>query len=52
MFILNKLLEVNSNTLEIKEAIGFNPTNMAFIEGNGVNYGLSYQDNGNGEPGK
>jgi hypothetical protein len=42
------LLEVNSNTLKIKEATGFNPANIALIEGNGVAYGLSYQDNGNG----
>ncbi|MGL9718783.1 MAG: hypothetical protein ACR5K9_09260 [Wolbachia sp.] len=48
MFILNKLLAVNSNMLEIKEATGFNPTNIAFIEGNGVAYGLNYQDNNNG----
>jgi len=47
MFILNKLLEVNSNTLKIKEATGFNPANTALIERNGVAYGLSYQDNGN-----
>ncbi|MDR2548386.1 MAG: hypothetical protein LBC34_02740 [Rickettsiales bacterium] len=48
MFILNKLLEVNSNTLKIKEAAGFNPANIALTERNGVAYGLSYQDNGNG----
>ncbi|BAP00290.1 hypothetical protein [Wolbachia endosymbiont of Cimex lectularius] len=48
MFILNKLLEVNLNTLKIKEATGFNPANIALIESNGVAYGLSYQDNGNG----
>jgi hypothetical protein len=48
MFILNKLLEVNSNTLKIKEATGFNPANIALIERNGVAYGLSYQDNSNG----
>ncbi|WP_264704916.1 hypothetical protein [Wolbachia endosymbiont (group A) of Gymnosoma rotundatum] len=48
MSILRRLLGINSNTPEIKEAIGFNPTNVELIEGNGVAYGLSYQDNGNG----
>ncbi|MDE5057127.1 hypothetical protein OZD68_06130 [Wolbachia endosymbiont of Drosophila bicornuta] len=48
MSILRRLLGINSNTQEIKEAIGFNPTNVELIEGNGVAYGLSYQDNGNG----
>ncbi|MGL9681896.1 MAG: hypothetical protein ACR5K2_02820 [Wolbachia sp.] len=48
MFILNKLLGVNSNTLEIKETTGFNIANMMLIESNVVAYGLSYQDNGNG----
>ncbi|MGL9732386.1 MAG: hypothetical protein ACR5KX_06580 [Wolbachia sp.] len=48
MFILNKLLEVNSNTLKIKEATGFNPANIALIESNEVAYGLSYKNNGNG----
>ncbi|WP_264722849.1 hypothetical protein [Wolbachia endosymbiont (group A) of Sphecodes monilicornis] len=48
MSILRRLLWINSNTPEIKEAIGFNPTNVELIEGNGVAYGLSYQDNGNG----
>ncbi|MDM8335498.1 hypothetical protein [Wolbachia pipientis] len=47
MFILNKLLEVNSNTPRAKETTGFNPTNIVFIEGNEVAYGLSYQDDGN-----
>ncbi|BFD47011.1 MAG: hypothetical protein DMENIID0003_00850 [Wolbachia endosymbiont of Sergentomyia squamirostris] len=48
MSILRRLLGINSNIPEIKEAIGFNPTNVKLIEGNGVAYGLSYQDNGNG----
>ncbi|WP_250295456.1 hypothetical protein [Wolbachia endosymbiont of Oedothorax gibbosus] len=48
MSILGKLLGIDSNTPEVKEAIGFNPTNVELIEGNGVAYGLSYQDNGNG----
>ncbi|MDR0773568.1 MAG: hypothetical protein LBE46_04630 [Wolbachia pipientis] len=48
MSILRRLLGINSNTPEVKEAIGFNPTNVELIEGNGVAYGLSYQDNGNG----
>ncbi|UVW84230.1 hypothetical protein [Wolbachia endosymbiont of Aedes albopictus] len=48
MSILRRLLGINSNTPEVKEAIGFNPTNIELIEGNGVAYGLSYQDNGNG----
>nr|WP_284706149.1 hypothetical protein [Wolbachia pipientis] len=42
------MLEVSSNTLKIKEATGFDPANIAFIERNGVAYGLSHQDNGNG----
>ncbi|WP_265027009.1 hypothetical protein [Wolbachia endosymbiont (group A) of Bombylius major] len=48
MSILRKLLGINSNTPEVKEAIGFNPANVGLIEGDGVAYGLSYQDNGNG----
>ncbi|NEV49139.1 hypothetical protein EUZ93_01255 [Wolbachia pipientis] len=48
MSILRRLLGINSNTPEVKEAIGFNPTNVELIEGNGVAYGLGYQDNGNG----
>lgn len=48
MSILRRLLGIDSNTLEVKETIGFNPTNVELIEGNGVDYGLSYQDNGNG----
>ncbi|GFR24459.1 glycerol-3-phosphate dehydrogenase [Trichonephila clavata] len=48
MSILRRLLGINSNTPEVKEVIGFNPTNVELIEGNGVAYGLSYQDNGNG----
>ncbi|MDE5060573.1 MULTISPECIES: hypothetical protein [Wolbachia] len=48
MSILRRLLRINSNTPEVKEAIGFNPTNVELIEGNGVAYELSYQDNGNG----
>ncbi|MDE5061964.1 hypothetical protein [Wolbachia endosymbiont of Drosophila tsacasi] len=48
MSISRRLLRINSNTPEVKEAIGFNPTNVELIEGNGVAYGLSYQDNGNG----
>ncbi|GFR25751.1 uncharacterized protein TNCT_142661 [Trichonephila clavata] len=43
-----KIARINSNTPEVKEVIGFNPTNVELIEGNGVAYGLSYQDNGNG----
>ncbi|MFP3021042.1 MAG: hypothetical protein ACEY3F_07060 [Wolbachia sp.] len=48
MSILRRLLGINSNTPEVKEAIGFNPANVGLIEGNGIAYGLSYQDNGNG----
>ncbi|WP_341817211.1 hypothetical protein [Wolbachia endosymbiont (group A) of Agelastica alni] len=48
MSILGRLLGINSNTPEVKEAIGFNPANVGLIEGDGVAYGLSYQDNGNG----
>ncbi|WP_341815476.1 hypothetical protein [Wolbachia endosymbiont (group B) of Idaea biselata] len=48
MSILSRLLGVNTTTLKVKEAIGFNPKNVGLIEGNGVTYGLSYQDNGNG----
>ncbi|WP_250296064.1 hypothetical protein [Wolbachia endosymbiont of Oedothorax gibbosus] len=48
MFVLRKLLGIDSNTPEVKEAIGFNPANVGLIEGDGVAYGLSYQDNGNG----
>ncbi|MBA8769658.1 hypothetical protein HCR16_00400 [Wolbachia pipientis] len=48
MSILRRLLGINSNTPEVKEAIGFNPANVGLIEGDGVAYGLSYQDNGNG----
>lgn len=48
MSILRRLLGINSSTLEVKEAIGFNPANVGLIEGDGVAYGLSYQDNGNG----
>ncbi|WP_353269944.1 hypothetical protein [Wolbachia endosymbiont (group A) of Myopa testacea] len=48
MSILGKLLGINSNTPEVKEAVGFNPANVGLIEGDGVAYGLSYQDNGNG----
>ncbi|QMV45745.1 hypothetical protein HC358_01165 [Wolbachia pipientis] len=48
MSILRRLLGINSNTPEVKEAVGFNPTNVELIEGNGVTYGLSYQGNGNG----
>ncbi|MBA8758022.1 hypothetical protein HCR18_02920 [Wolbachia pipientis] len=48
MSILRRLLRINSNTPEVKEAIGFNPANVGLIEGDGVAYGLSYQDNGNG----
>ncbi|WCR58133.1 hypothetical protein [Wolbachia endosymbiont of Ctenocephalides felis wCfeJ] len=48
MFILSKLFETNSTTLKVQEAIGFNPRNVGLVEGNGVAYGLSYQDNGNG----
>ncbi|KDB19926.1 hypothetical protein wGmm_1040 [Wolbachia endosymbiont of Glossina morsitans morsitans] len=32
MSILRRLLGINSNTPEIKEAIGFNPTNVELIE--------------------
>ncbi|WP_265028148.1 hypothetical protein [Wolbachia endosymbiont (group B) of Emmelina monodactyla] len=48
MSILSRLFRVNTTTLKVKEAIGFNPVNVGLIEGNGVTYGLSYQDNGNG----
>ncbi|WP_353270602.1 hypothetical protein [Wolbachia endosymbiont (group A) of Hedychridium roseum] len=48
MSILGRLLGINSNTPEVKEAVGFNPANVGLIEGDGVAYGLSYQDNGNG----
>ncbi|TGB06219.1 hypothetical protein E5C28_05050 [Wolbachia endosymbiont of Drosophila mauritiana] len=48
MSVLSRLLGVNTTTLKVKEAIGFNPKNVGLIEGNGVTYGLSYQDNGNG----
>ncbi|MDR2045442.1 MAG: hypothetical protein LBP77_00330 [Rickettsiales bacterium] len=48
MSILRRLLGINSNTPEVKEAIGFNPAKVGLIEGNGVAYGFSYQDNGNG----
>ncbi|MFT4327676.1 MAG: hypothetical protein AB3P07_03570 [Wolbachia pipientis] len=48
MFILSRLFGVNTTILKVKEAIGFNPKNVGLIEGNGVTYGLSYQDNGNG----
>ncbi|AZU37275.1 hypothetical protein BBB02_01460 [Wolbachia endosymbiont of Bemisia tabaci] len=48
MSILSRLLGVNTTILKVKEAIGFNPKNVGLIEGNGVTYGLSYQDNGNG----
>ncbi|WP_265034385.1 MULTISPECIES: hypothetical protein [unclassified Wolbachia] len=48
MSILRRLLGINSNTPEVKEAIGFNPANVGLIEGDGIAYGLSYQDNGNG----
>ncbi|MFP3033307.1 MAG: hypothetical protein ACEY3M_20135, partial [Wolbachia sp.] len=48
MSILGRLLGINSNTPEVKEAIGFNPASVGLIEGDGVAYGLSYQDNGNG----
>jgi hypothetical protein len=48
MSILRRLLGINSNTPEVKEAIGFNPEKVGLIEGNGVAYGFSYQDNGNG----
>jgi hypothetical protein len=46
--MLRRLLRINSNTPEVKEAIGFNPAKVGLIEGNGVAYGFSYQDNGNG----
>ncbi|MEY2393067.1 hypothetical protein [Wolbachia endosymbiont of Tettigetta isshikii] len=46
--MLNKLFKVNSNTLKIKEATGFNQANIALIERNGVAYRLRNQDNGNG----
>ncbi|WP_264378032.1 hypothetical protein [Wolbachia endosymbiont (group B) of Philonthus cognatus] len=48
MSILSRLFGVNTTILKVKEAIGFNPANVGLIEGNGVAYGLSYQDNGNG----
>ncbi|WP_265030952.1 hypothetical protein [Wolbachia endosymbiont (group B) of Athalia cordata] len=48
MSILSRLFGVNTTILKVKEAIGFNPVNVGLIEGNGVTYGLSYQDNGNG----
>ncbi|WP_264719566.1 hypothetical protein [Wolbachia endosymbiont (group B) of Eucosma cana] len=48
MPILSRLFGVNTTILKVKEAIGFNPKNVGLIEGNGVTYGLSYQDNGNG----
>ncbi|WP_246433243.1 hypothetical protein [Wolbachia endosymbiont of Spodoptera picta] len=48
MSILSRLFGVNTTILKVKEAIGFNPKNVGLIEGNGVTYGLSYQDNGNG----
>lgn len=48
MSILSRLFRVNTTTLKVKEAIGFNPVNVGLIEGNEVAYGLSYQDNGNG----
>ncbi|WP_419214658.1 hypothetical protein [Wolbachia endosymbiont of Rhagoletis cingulata] len=48
MLILSRLFGVNTTILKVKEAIGFNPKNVGLIEGNGVTYGLSYQDNGNG----
>lgn len=48
MSILSRLFRVNTTTLKVKEAIGFNPVNVELIEGNEVAYGLSYQDNGNG----
>lgn len=48
MSILSRLFGVNTTILKVKEAIGFNPKNVGLIEGNGVAYGLSYQDNGNG----
>ncbi|WP_265017074.1 hypothetical protein [Wolbachia endosymbiont (group B) of Endotricha flammealis] len=48
MSILSRLFRVNTTILKVKEAIGFNPVNVGLIEGNGVTYGLSYQDNGNG----
>lgn len=48
MPILSRLFGVNTTILKVKEAIGFNPANVGLIEGNGVAYGLSYQDNGNG----
>ncbi|WP_353276565.1 hypothetical protein [Wolbachia endosymbiont (group A) of Agelastica alni] len=48
MSILRRLLGISSNTPEVKEAIGFNPAKVGLIEGNGIAYGLSYQDNGNG----
>lgn len=46
MSILKRLLGINSNKLEVKEAIGFNLANVGLIEGDGVAYGFSYQDNG------
>lgn len=48
MSILSRLFGVNTTILKVKEAIGFNPKHVGLIEGNGVTYGLSYQDNGNG----
>ncbi len=48
MSVLSRLFGVNTTILKVKEEIGFNPKNIGLIEGNGVTYGLSYQDNGNG----
>ncbi len=48
MLILSRLFRANTTILKVKEAIGFNPANVGLIEGDGVAYGLSYQDNGNG----
>ncbi|WP_395463125.1 hypothetical protein [Wolbachia endosymbiont of Cantharis cryptica] len=48
MLILNKLLKASSSTETVEKATDFNPAKTGLIEGEGVAYGLSYQDDGDG----